>query len=140
LKQASPIAASLYKLIPENVKQYALYRTLTGEAIKMLKIGMEVVLITETLKKKYINPLLETPKENSNNRTVEEHVKRDPIKGMRDFTAYPQTPLRVKKITRTQRSYLLQQIIEGQSAVEYFPSIDSDPFATRQKYFRISNY
>ena len=51
LKEASPIAASLYKLVPKQVKQYALYRTLTGEAIKMLKEGMEVAMITETLKK-----------------------------------------------------------------------------------------
>ena len=58
LKEASPIAASLYKLVPEQVKRYALYRTLTGEAIKMLKEGIEVAVITETLKKKYIDILL----------------------------------------------------------------------------------
>ncbi|HEV7423888.1 MAG TPA: hypothetical protein VGO21_01735, partial [Candidatus Paceibacterota bacterium] len=47
LKDASPLAASLYKLVPKQVKQYSLYRTLTGEAIKMLKEGMEAALITE---------------------------------------------------------------------------------------------
>jgi hypothetical protein len=57
LKEASPIAASLYKRVHEQVKQYALYRTLTGEAIKMLKEGMQAAVITETLKKKYIDPL-----------------------------------------------------------------------------------
>ncbi len=46
LKEASPIAASLYKLVPEQVKQYALYRTLTGKAIKMLKEGLEASVIT----------------------------------------------------------------------------------------------
>ncbi len=127
LKQASPIAASLYKLVPENVKQFALYRTLTGEAIKLLKEGMEAVLITETLKKKYITPLLETTEKISESRTAEKPLTRDHVKGMRDFTSYPQTPSGVKKITRTRRSYLLQKIIEGQSAAEYFPSIDSDP-------------
>ena len=71
LKEASPIAASLYKLVPEQLKQYALYRTLTGEAIKMLKEGMEAAVITETLKKKYIDPLLDAPKKNSENKTVE---------------------------------------------------------------------
>jgi hypothetical protein len=33
MKQASPIAASLYKLIPAELKQYSLYRLLTGEAL-----------------------------------------------------------------------------------------------------------
>jgi len=127
LKQASPIAASLYKLVPEQVKQYALYRTLTGEAIKMLKEGIEVVVIRETLKKKYINPLLETPKKNSENRTDEQPATRGRVKGMRDFTSYPQMPSGVRKMTRTDRSLLLQKIIEGQSAIEYFPSTDSNP-------------
>ena len=87
LKEASPIAASLYKLVPEQVKQYALYRTLTGEAIKMLKEGMEAAVITETLKKKYIDPLLDAPKRKSENRTVKEPVTRDRVKGMTDFTS-----------------------------------------------------
>ena len=65
LKVASPIAASLYKMLPEHVKQYALYRTLTGEAIKMLKEGMDAVVISETLKTKYIIPLLDSPKKKS---------------------------------------------------------------------------
>ena len=124
LKQASPIAASLYKLVPEQVKQYALYRTLTGEAIKMLKEGMEAVVIIKTLKKKYINPLLEIPKNNSENRTVEKPVTRDGVKGMTDFTSHPQTPSGVRKITRRRRSYLFQKITEGQSVSEYFSSTD----------------
>ena len=54
---------------------------------------MEAAVITETLKKKYITPLLETPKErNPKDRTVEKPVTIDRVKGMRDFTAYPQTP------------------------------------------------
>jgi hypothetical protein len=127
LKQASPIAASLYKMVPGHVKQYSLYRTLTGEAIKLLKEGMEEALITETLEKKYITPLLETTEKISKIRTIEKPVTRDRIKGMRDFTSYPQTLSGIKKMTRTRRSYLLKQIIELQSAAEYFPSIDSDP-------------
>jgi hypothetical protein len=127
LKEASPIAASLYKLVPEQVKQYALYRTLTGEAIKMLKEGMQAAVITETLKKKYIDPLLDAPKKNSENRTVEQPVTRDRVKGMTDFTSYPQIPSGVRKSTRTRRSLLLQKITAGQSAAEYFSSTDSDP-------------
>jgi hypothetical protein len=127
LKEASPIAASLYKLVPEQVKQFALYRTLTGEAIKMLKEGMEANVITETLKKKYIDPLLDTPKKNSENRLVKEHVIKDRVKGVTDFISYPLMPSAVKKMTRTRRSLLLQKITEGQSAEEYFSSNNSDP-------------
>jgi hypothetical protein len=127
LKEASPIAASLYKQLPGQVKQYALYRTLTGEAIKMLKEGMEAAVIKETLKKKYIDPLLETPKKNSGNRTVDGPLTRDRVKGMTDFTSYPQMAPGDRKITRTRRSLLLQKSTEGQSAVEYFSSTDSDP-------------
>jgi hypothetical protein len=127
LKQASPIAASLYKLVPKQVKQYALYRTLTGEAIKMLKEGMEATVITEILKKKYINPLLHTTKNNSEVRTVKEPLERGREKGMTDFNSYPKMASGARKMTRTRRSFLLQKITEGQSAVEYFSSTDSDP-------------
>src|ERR1700759_1676250 len=68
MKEASPIAATLYKLVPEQAKQFTLYRTITGEAIKMLKEGMEAAIITETLKKKYIGPLLDAPENNSENK------------------------------------------------------------------------
>jgi hypothetical protein len=129
LKDASPIAASLYKLVPGQVKQHALYRTLTGEAIKMLKEGMGAALIAETLKKKYIDPLLDAPKKNSGNRTVENPVTRGRMKGMTGFTSYPQKPSGARKITRARRSLLFQKITTGQSAVEYFSSTDSDPMS-----------
>ncbi|MFI5124735.1 MAG: hypothetical protein ACHQDF_05370 [Chitinophagales bacterium] len=127
LKAASPIAASLYKLAPKQVKQYALYRTLTGEAIKMLKEGMEAAVITETLKKKYIDPLRDAPEKNFGNRTVEEPVTGDRIKGMTDFTSYPPIPSGTRKITRARRSLLLQKITESPSAAGYFSSPGSDP-------------
>ena len=133
LKEASPIAASLYKMVPLQIKQYALYRTLTGEAIKMLKEGMDADLITVTLKKKYIDPLLDTPIKNTDNRTVEEPLTRDRVKGMTDFTSHPQIPSRVNKITRTRRSRLLQKITEGQSAADFFSSTDSDPLSQISK-------
>jgi hypothetical protein len=66
MKEASPIAASLYKMVPVEIKKYGLYRLLTGEALKMLKVGKDSATITETLKKIYIDPLLHEP--------VEEHV------------------------------------------------------------------
>jgi len=127
LKEASPIAALLYKMIPEQVKQYTLYRTLTGEAIKMLKEGMDAAVITETLKKKYINPLLDAPIKSSENRREKEPVTGDRVKGMADFTAHPQMPSGFRKMTRRHRSRLLQKITEGHSAEEYFSSTNSDP-------------
>ena len=127
LKEASPIAASLYKQVPEHVKQYALYRTLTGEAIRMLKEGMVADLITEALKKKYIDPLLDAPKKKSENKTVEKTVIRDRVKAMNDFTSYPQIPSRIRKIKRTRRSLLLKKITEGQSAAGYLSPPGTDP-------------
>ena len=41
MKQASPIAAALYRLIPSEIKQYSIYRLLTGEALKMIKAGLD---------------------------------------------------------------------------------------------------
>jgi hypothetical protein len=139
MKEASPIAASLYKQVPKQIKQYALYRTLTGDAIKMLKEGMESAMITETLKVKYIDPLLDAPNNTAKNRVVEEPITRDRIKGMNDFTSFPQIPSGVRKITRTRRSLLLQKITEGQSAAEYFSSDGSDPLPqTNKNVFPIS--
>jgi hypothetical protein len=134
LKEASPIAASLYKLIPEKLKQYPLYRTITGEAIKMLKEGMEADVIAETLEKKYIDPLLDTPKKNCENRTDKKHIITDLVSSMRHFTSYP--PSGEKRITRRQRSLLLQKITECQSVAEHF-SIQQcrSTFRKHQKYF-----
>jgi hypothetical protein len=92
----------------------------------MLKEGIEAVVITETLKKKYIDPLLEAPKKKSENKTVEEPMTRGRVKGMTDFTSYPAIPSGVKKISRARRSLLLQKITESHSATEYFLSTDSD--------------
>jgi hypothetical protein len=125
LKEASPIAASLYKLVPEAVKQYPLYRTLTGEAIKMLKEGIEVVVIKETLKIKYIDPLLGESENNSDNIPENEPAAAGRVKGMAGFTAYPKERVGAKKNTRRHRSLLLQQNLAAQSAAEYFSTTDS---------------
>ena len=84
------------------------------------------MLITETLKKKYIDPLLDVPKRNSENRIAEEPVTRGRKKSMAHFASYPQIPSRERKMTRARRSYLLQKITEGQSAAECFSSNNSD--------------
>jgi hypothetical protein len=59
MKEASPIASLLYGLIPKEKKEYALYRTLTGEALRMIKQGMAKEEIIVALKEQYINPLIE---------------------------------------------------------------------------------
>lgn len=55
MKDASPIAAQLYRMIPKAKREYRLYRVLTGEALRMLKAGMHKTIIVETLKQKYID-------------------------------------------------------------------------------------
>ncbi len=133
MKQASPIASSLYKLVPEEVKKYVLYRTLTGEAIKMLKEGMEDAAITEVLTKKYITPLLDSPKTNAKNEPVKEPVTRGRKKTMAHIASYPAFPSGDRKITRARRSFLLQKITEGQLAAEYFSPTDSNPLTQTSK-------
>jgi hypothetical protein len=127
LKQASPIASSLYKLVPSHIKQYPLYRTLTGKAINMLKEGIETPLIIETLKKEYIDPLLETPKDNSGMKLVEQPAKSDPVDGMRDFTSFPQTHSGMRKTIRTRRFSLVPKIREDKSEDNYYSYADSNP-------------
>lgn len=59
MKEASPIASSLYGQLPADKKEFRLYRLLTGEAIKMIKNGVEKAVILQTLHDQYIAPLLE---------------------------------------------------------------------------------
>ncbi len=61
MKEASPIAAALYKQIPNEQKKYGLYRLLTGEALKMLKEGIEKEAITDKLQRQYIDPVFQLP-------------------------------------------------------------------------------
>jgi hypothetical protein len=58
MKQASPIAAAVYRLIPIETKQYSIYRFLTSEVLKMIKKGLDTETIIETLTKLYIEPLI----------------------------------------------------------------------------------
>jgi hypothetical protein len=62
MKEASPIAASLYNLIPKVQRAYALYRILTGEVLKMIKLGMDKQVIVEILKEQYVDPVIERPR------------------------------------------------------------------------------
>jgi hypothetical protein len=122
MKEASPIAASLYKLVPTEIKQYSLYRTLTGEALKMLKEGIDSTLITETLKKKYIDPLLDAPDEIPAKRPDAEPTKRDRPSAVIDFTAYPAGPSGARSIRSRRRARVLPGNSEGCATTEYAAS------------------
>ena len=58
MKQASPIAASLYAMVPARFREYPLYRVLTGAALKLLKQGIAEKVIETRLKQAYIDPLI----------------------------------------------------------------------------------
>jgi hypothetical protein len=58
MKEAAPIAAALYNQIPKGKKQFALYRTLTGEVLMMIKQGLDKEDINKTLYQLYIEPVL----------------------------------------------------------------------------------
>ena len=58
MKDASPIAAKLYNQIPKEKKEFTLYRLLTGEALKMLKQGINKEVIIQKLQELYIDPAL----------------------------------------------------------------------------------
>jgi hypothetical protein len=79
LKEASPVAAALYHQLPVELKQFTLYRQLTGETIKMLKEGMDKTLIIKLLYKQYIEPRLLHPE---NYPPVELRVKRHRTRGI----------------------------------------------------------
>jgi hypothetical protein len=59
MKEASPIAASLYRLLPKKQRVYSIYRTLTGEALKMIKQGLGKEIIIARLKEQYIESLID---------------------------------------------------------------------------------
>jgi hypothetical protein len=93
----------------------------------MLKDGMEVAVITETLKKKYIDPRLSAPETSAEHRTVEEPSTREHFKDLRDFSSYLQTPSVLRKTPGIRRALLHKKIKEGRSDAGYFTSVESNP-------------
>ena len=61
MREAAPIAAALYNLIPKEQKQFSRYRLLTGETLKMIKQGIDKAVINKKLQELYINPILQWP-------------------------------------------------------------------------------
>ncbi|WP_217602466.1 hypothetical protein [Chitinophaga sp. GbtcB8] len=49
LAQASRLAAAVYRLLPKEQKNLVLYRAMTGEALRMLKQGVNVEVISAQL-------------------------------------------------------------------------------------------
>jgi hypothetical protein len=89
MKQASPIAASLYKLIPEEIKQYSIYRLLTSEALTMIKAGLDTGIIIENLKRLYIEPLINDPGKDLNQKEKFEPETDHHEKGLKSFIQLP---------------------------------------------------
>lgn len=56
LAQASRIASFVYRAIPEDERQHALYRTITGHALRLLKEGKDREEVRALLMKAYITP------------------------------------------------------------------------------------
>jgi hypothetical protein len=138
MKQASPIAASLYKLIPAEIKQYSMYRLLTGEALNMLKEGLNTELITEKLKRKYIDPLLNEPGVKCMNEETKSSEKTQPEKGLKSFIRFPnQNPHNPGTLTGrirhrvTQRAY---QFAESQTDPEISNLQQSNNHVSLDKY------
>lgn len=53
LAQASKIAAAIYRLFSRKTRQHDDYRTITGQAMQLLKSGVEKEIIQELLEKEY---------------------------------------------------------------------------------------
>jgi hypothetical protein len=111
MKQASPIAASLYKLIPAETKQYSIYRLLTSEALKMLKAGLDIGIITEYLKTTYIEPLINEPEKQFIRKEKSGPEKGQSEKGLKSFIHYPpQNPFTTTRNGKIRRNRLLHPV------------------------------
>jgi hypothetical protein len=61
MQEAAPVASALYNQIPKEIKQFRLYRVLTGEVLNMMKQGIDKPFIIKKLQRQYIDPLLKQP-------------------------------------------------------------------------------
>ena len=141
MKQASPIAASLYKLIPAENKQYAVYRLLTSEALKMIKEGLDTEIIVESLKRIYIEPLMNDEGKQSNRREKGKPEKDHNERGLTSFIQYPQpkphNPGRIRKIRRYRLLQHVGQKTDFHSGTEFSNPQDNNVSA-RLKIFSLA--
>lgn len=104
MKQASPIAASLYKLIPAEIRKYSFYRLLTGEALKILKADLDIATITERLKCTHIDPLMNVSDEKEISLKKSNTLERDRHEGgLKTFIRYPHIKPRISGRMRRKR-------------------------------------
>lgn len=54
MAQASKIASGIYRLLPAEERKHALYRKMTGQALRMLKEGLEAGMVKSRLYEDYI--------------------------------------------------------------------------------------
>ena len=54
LGQASQVAAEVYRSLPRAQRKHALYREWTGQAMQLLKAGMEATMVVEQLKQQCV--------------------------------------------------------------------------------------
>jgi hypothetical protein len=142
MKQASPIAASLYKLIPVETKQYSIYRLLTSEALKMIKEGLDTGIIIETLYRTFIEPLINEPKKELNRRDKIGPEKDSHERGLGRFIRYPdQKPHNPGLFRRRHRNRVLQhadQTKEFKTVSEFSNELDSN-ISARLKLFSLAH-
>ncbi len=123
MKQASPIAASLYKLIPAEIKQYSVYRLLTGEALKMLKADLDTESIIEELKRLHIDPLLQEAGKKFICKEADTARKSPQEKGLKSFMSFPDPKPHHPGITGKRLRYRVRQhtvlINESQTDLGY---------------------
>jgi hypothetical protein len=113
MKEASPIAAALYKMVPAEVKQYSLYRILTGVALKMLKQGLNKTIITKTLKQKYIDPLFQAPATELVPIERKRRENRDNVVGISDITKHFPVKSNGKSRIRRWRRHYTERLISN---------------------------
>jgi hypothetical protein len=141
MKQASPIAASLYKMLPAENKQYAIYRLLTSEALKMIKEGLDTEIIVESLKRIYIEPLMNEEGKQLNRRGKGRLEKDHNKRGLTSFIRYPQpniyNPGRIRQIRRYRLLQHVGQKTDFQTGAEFSNLQDSNESA-RLKIFSLA--
>ena len=141
MKQASPIAASLYKLIPAETKQYSIYRLLTSEALKMIKEGLDIVIIIETLNRTYIEPLINEPEKELNQKEKPGPERGQYERGLRNFVKYPkQKPHNPGRIRKSRRDLLVQHVVQNKEFQTGFHSSyqQDDNISARLKIFSLA--
>jgi hypothetical protein len=141
MKQASPIAASLYKLIPAETKQYSIYRLLTSEALKMIKAGLDTGIIMETLNRTYIEPLINEPEKELIRKEKVGSKKGQYEKGLKSFIRYlqekPYNPGRIRKIRRYRMLQHVGKKTEFNTVPEFSNQQDNNTSA-RLKIFSLA--